>query len=51
MKPRIHTCLWFDTQAEEAAQFYISVFPDSRITSVLRYGPGDPMPGPGSRSR
>jgi predicted 3-demethylubiquinone-9 3-methyltransferase (glyoxalase superfamily) len=44
MKPRIHTCLWFDTQAEEAAQFYISVFPDSRITSVLRYGPGDPMP-------
>jgi predicted 3-demethylubiquinone-9 3-methyltransferase (glyoxalase superfamily) len=35
--------LWFDTQAEEAANFYASVFPDSGIRSVVRYneaGPG-----------
>lgn len=44
MTPHIHTCLWFDTQAEEAARFYTSLFPNSRITSVLHYGPGDPMP-------
>jgi predicted 3-demethylubiquinone-9 3-methyltransferase (glyoxalase superfamily) len=30
-------CLWFDAQAEEAAQFYCSVFPDSRIHEVSRY--------------
>lgn len=30
--------LWFDDQAEEAAQFYTSIFPDSEITSVSRYG-------------
>ena len=34
----ITPCLWFDTQAEEAAQFYCSVFPDSRILDVSRYG-------------
>ncbi|MFW5329895.1 VOC family protein [Hydrogenophaga sp. ZJX-1] len=44
MKPRIHTCLWFDTQAEEAARFYTALFPNSHITSVLHYGTGDPMP-------
>lgn len=44
MTPHIHTCLWFDTQAEEAAGFYTALFPNSRITSVLRYGTGDPMP-------
>jgi predicted 3-demethylubiquinone-9 3-methyltransferase (glyoxalase superfamily) len=32
--------LWFDTQAEEAATFYTSVFPNSKITDVTRYGPG-----------
>jgi len=35
--------LWFDTQAEEAAAFYCSVFPNSRIVNVARYtdvGPG-----------
>ncbi len=36
--------LWFDTQAEEAAKLYVSVFPDSRITHVSRYG--DAGPGP-----
>jgi predicted 3-demethylubiquinone-9 3-methyltransferase (glyoxalase superfamily) len=36
--------LWFDTQAEEAAKLYVSLFPDSRITHVSRYG--DAGPGP-----
>ena len=37
--------LWFDTQAEEAAAFYTSVFDNSRILNVARYseaGPGEP---------
>ena len=36
---KISPCLWFDTQAEEAAKFYISVFKDSRIKRISRYGP------------
>src|SRR6185312_15756218 len=36
--------LWFDTQAEEAANLYVSLFPDSRINHVSRYG--DAGPGP-----
>jgi len=35
---RITPCLWFDTEAEEAANFYVSIFKDSRICSVNRYG-------------
>jgi len=35
---RIVPCLWFDSQAEEAAVFYTSVFPGSKITRVSRYG-------------
>jgi predicted 3-demethylubiquinone-9 3-methyltransferase (glyoxalase superfamily) len=35
---RITPCLWFDSQAEEAANAYLSIFPDSRITAVTRYG-------------
>jgi predicted 3-demethylubiquinone-9 3-methyltransferase (glyoxalase superfamily) len=35
---RITPCLWFDTEAEEAANFYVSIFKDSRIDSVSRYG-------------
>lgn len=35
---RITPCLWFDSEAEPAAQFYCAVFPDSRITAVSRYG-------------
>ena len=35
---RIAPCLWFDSQAEEAAKFYVSVFKNSRIVSVARYG-------------
>jgi len=34
--------LWFDGQAEEAAAFYISLFPNSRIISVARYPEGSP---------
>lgn len=40
---RISPFLWFDTQAEEAAKFYASVFPNSRIVKVARFtgaGPG-----------
>jgi predicted 3-demethylubiquinone-9 3-methyltransferase (glyoxalase superfamily) len=36
--PEINPCLWFDTQAEDAANFYIAIFPNSRIRSVSRYG-------------
>ena len=35
---RIAPCLWFDHQAEEAAAFYVSVFKNSKIVSVARYG-------------
>jgi len=35
---RITPCLWFDSEAEEAATFYCSVFDNSRITYVSRYG-------------
>lgn len=38
MTQAITPCLWFDDQAEEAARFYTSVFPDSRITATTRYG-------------
>jgi predicted 3-demethylubiquinone-9 3-methyltransferase (glyoxalase superfamily) len=35
---RITPCLWFDTQAEEAAKFYASVFKDSKVGKISRYG-------------
>ena len=35
---RITPCLWFDHQAEEAAAFYVSIFNNSKIGSVARYG-------------
>ena len=38
------TCLWFDTQAGEAAQFYTSVFKDARMGPVSRYGEAGPRP-------
>ena len=41
---KITTWLWFDTEAEEAAEFYTSLFPDSRITDVSRYGESGPRP-------
>jgi predicted 3-demethylubiquinone-9 3-methyltransferase (glyoxalase superfamily) len=41
---KIATCLWFNGQAEEAANFYTGVFRNSRIVEVLRHG--DAGPGP-----
>jgi predicted 3-demethylubiquinone-9 3-methyltransferase (glyoxalase superfamily) len=41
---RIAPCLWFDTEAEEAAEFYTSVFPNSRIVHVSHYGSAGPRP-------
>ena len=42
--PMTIPCLWFDGQAEEAAELYTSLFPNSKILSVTRWGPG--LPGP-----
>ncbi len=39
---KISPCLWFDTEAEEAARFYTSVFPNSRIVDVAHYGEAGP---------
>jgi predicted 3-demethylubiquinone-9 3-methyltransferase (glyoxalase superfamily) len=41
---RITPFLWFDTQAEDAMNFYVSVFKNSKVLSVNRYGKGAPMP-------
>jgi predicted 3-demethylubiquinone-9 3-methyltransferase (glyoxalase superfamily) len=41
---KIVTFLWFDTQAEEAVNFYTSIFKNSRITHVSRYGETGPGP-------
>ena len=41
---KITPCLWFDTEGEEAARFYTSVFPNSRIVDVARYGSAGPRP-------
>ena len=41
---KITPFLWFDTQAEEAANFYVSVFKNSRVITLARYG--DTGPGP-----
>lgn len=40
--PKIVNCLWFDTQAEEAAKLYVSLFPNSKIGAVTRYPEGLP---------
>ena len=45
--PRINTFLTFNDQAEEAARFYTSIFPNSKITRISRYpdlGPESPLP-------
>jgi predicted 3-demethylubiquinone-9 3-methyltransferase (glyoxalase superfamily) len=42
--PTLTPFLWFDTQAEEAAAFYVSIFPNARIGEVLRYGEAGPGP-------
>src|SRR5205823_5252332 len=42
--PKITPWLWFDTEGEQAAEFYTSVFPNSRIVEVTRYGSAGPRP-------
>ena len=43
--PAIKACLWFQTEAEEAANFYVSLFPDSRVDNVTSI-PADTPSGP-----
>jgi predicted 3-demethylubiquinone-9 3-methyltransferase (glyoxalase superfamily) len=40
--PTITPNFWFDTESEEAAQFYVSIFPNSRINRVSHYGEAGP---------
>lgn len=40
----ITTCLWFNGNAEEAANYYVSIFPDGKIGGIPRYGEGSPFP-------
>ena len=42
--PQTSTCLWFDRQAKDAADHYVSIFPNSRITAVTHYTAGAAMP-------
>jgi hypothetical protein len=42
--PRITPNLWSDTQGKEAAEFYVSVFPNSEVTDVTYYGEAGPGP-------
>jgi predicted 3-demethylubiquinone-9 3-methyltransferase (glyoxalase superfamily) len=44
MQQRIVPNLWFDGDAEQAAEFYVSVFPSSRVVGVTRYPEGAPGP-------
>ena len=44
MPTQLTPCLWFDDRGEEAANFYASVFPNSRILEVTRYGSAGPRP-------
>lgn len=41
---KISPFLWYDSDAEEAAEYYVSLFPNSSITSVSRYPEGGPRP-------
>jgi predicted 3-demethylubiquinone-9 3-methyltransferase (glyoxalase superfamily) len=41
---KISPFLWFDTQAEEAAKFYVSIFRNSKIGKIARYGEAGPGP-------
>ncbi|RAU95819.1 VOC family protein [Mycolicibacter senuensis] len=40
--PVTRTSLWFDTQALEAAAYYVSIFPDSTVTDISYWGPENP---------
>ncbi len=39
---KLTPCLWFDTEGGDAAAFYTSIFPNSRIVEITRYGPAGP---------
>jgi predicted 3-demethylubiquinone-9 3-methyltransferase (glyoxalase superfamily) len=38
IRQKISPCLWFDSEAEQAANFYVSVFGNSRVKTISRYG-------------
>ena len=42
MKDKLVTCLWFDTEGEDAARFYTSILPDSKLGEITRYGSAGP---------
>ena len=42
MNDNLVTCLWFDTEGEDAARFYTSIFPGSKLGQITRYGSGRP---------
>jgi predicted 3-demethylubiquinone-9 3-methyltransferase (glyoxalase superfamily) len=42
--PEITPWLWFDTEGEDAANFYASVFPNSKVGEITRYGSAGPRP-------
>lgn len=42
--PQITPNLWFDTQGQEAAEYYCSIFPNSKVTDVTYYGEAGPGP-------
>jgi predicted 3-demethylubiquinone-9 3-methyltransferase (glyoxalase superfamily) len=44
MTSSITPCIWFDTEGEEAAKLYTSLFPNSKITKTSYYGPDQPGP-------
>jgi predicted 3-demethylubiquinone-9 3-methyltransferase (glyoxalase superfamily) len=44
MAQKITPCLWFENQAEDAMNFYVSVFKDAEAGEVTRYGEGGPVP-------
>jgi predicted 3-demethylubiquinone-9 3-methyltransferase (glyoxalase superfamily) len=44
MKQKLTPCLWSDGKAQEAAEFYVSIFPNSRITQTSYYSDAGPLP-------
>jgi predicted 3-demethylubiquinone-9 3-methyltransferase (glyoxalase superfamily) len=38
VKQKIQTCLWFDSEAEDAANYYVGIFENARILRITRYG-------------
>jgi predicted 3-demethylubiquinone-9 3-methyltransferase (glyoxalase superfamily) len=42
--PRVTPFLWFDTQAEAAANYYVSLFPNPKVGNITRYGEAGPGP-------